>query len=43
MVVYFDLILGKKALPWTAAFEIIWESRRDDFLFYRCSCSKLLE
>ena len=34
MMVYFDLILAKKTPSRTAAFEIIWESRLDDFLFY---------
>ena len=43
MMVYFDLILAKKTPSRTAAFEIIWESRRDGFLCYRCSRSKLLE
>ena len=44
MVVYFALILTLKSTPpRTAAFEIIWESRRDGFLFYRCSRSKMLE
>ena len=43
MVVYFELILAVKTPPRTAAFEIIWESRRDGFQCYRCSRSKLLE
>ena len=43
MVVYFELILAVKTPPRTAAFEIIWESRRDCFQCYRCSRSKLLE
>ena len=43
MAVCFDLILTKKIPPRTAAFEIIWESRRDGCLFYRYSRSKLLE
>ena len=34
MVVYFDLILAKKIRQRTAAFEIIWVSRRDGFLFH---------
>ena len=34
MVVHFDLILADKSTPpRTAAFEIIWESSRDGFLF----------
>ena len=43
MVVYFELILAKKTPSRTSAFEIIWEGRRDGFLFYRWSRSKLLE
>ena len=43
MLVYFDLILVRKTPPWTATFEIIWESCRYGFLFYKCSRSKLLE
>ena len=39
MVVYFELILAKKLHHG----RIIWESRRDGFLCYRCSRSKLLE
>ena len=43
-MVYFALTLAKENTPpRTAAFEIIWESRRDGFLFYRCSRSKMLE
>ena len=43
-VVYFALIFANYSTPpWTAAFKIIWESCRDGFLFYRCSCSKMLE
>ena len=44
VVVYFALILVLKSTPpETVGFEIIWESRRDGFLFYRYSCSKMLE
>ena len=43
MVVYFELVLAIKTSPRTAAFEIIWESRRNGFLCYRYSRSKLLE
>ena len=33
MVVHFDLILADKSIPpRTAAYKIIWESRRDGFL-----------
>ena len=43
MMVYFELILAIKTPPRPTAFEIIWENRRDGFLCYRCSRSKLLE
>ena len=44
MVVYFDFILtNKSSPPRTAAFEIIWDSIRNGFLFYRWSRSKMLE
>ena len=42
VVVYIDLILAKNTPPRTAAFEIIWERRRDGFLFFKCSDSKML-
>ena len=34
MIVYFGLILAKKAPPWAAAFKIIWQSRRVGILCY---------
>ena len=35
MAVHFDLILANKSTPPVMpAFEIVWESRRDGFLFY---------
>ena len=44
VVVYFTLILPKKSTPaWTAASEIIWESRPDGFLLCRCCRSKMLK
>ena len=43
-MVYFALSLANKSIPpRTTAFEIIWESRRDVFLFHRCSRSKMLQ